>query len=179
MISPTKAALYMKLFAYVAPKGDDWMTHARTLTDLYRQFYRAKRRNSNAILRPLTVAANALLNAHPAYEAELVDIVRGELYGFMDRVGDNRADGYFPKGSTQEGREQAIIAFSEYLVYQLYRDAFGGDRAALRGKQLNLLKNACEVIYLDEQRREWQTKGMPDDEALEGDISDELTSESA
>ncbi len=179
-ISPTKAALYLELFAFVAPKGDDWMTHARHLTDLYRLFYRAKRHNSNAILRPLSLAARALLDAHPhAYQsdANLVDIVRGELHAFLERVNTNRADGYFPKGSTHESREQAVIAFSEYLVYTLYRDAFGGDRAALRGKQLNLLKNACEVVYLDAQRREWQARAGTADDTSDDDLPDEPTSE--
>ena len=37
--------------------------HARELTQLYRQFYRAKRWNSNSILQPVSKTARAILDA--------------------------------------------------------------------------------------------------------------------
>lgn len=155
--SERKAALYLDLVNYLAPKGDDAMTHAQQLTEIYRRFYRAEKTNSNAILRPLTVAARAILDADTRLfdsDEALVEVVRGKLRSFVENVAAHRADGRLPKGSNYESREAAIIEFSNYVVHQVYRQAFAGDRAALRGTQLNLLKNACEAIYLDAQRKE-------------------------
>jgi len=152
-----KAALYLNLVHYLAPKGDQDMTHARQLTELYRRFYRAEKLNSNAILRPLTVAARAVLDADTRLfddDEALYEAVRGKLRSFIENVANNRADGRLPKGSTFEIREAAIQEFSGYLVHNIYRKAFSGDRSAFRGAQLNLLKNACEAIYLDERRKE-------------------------
>jgi CRISPR-associated protein Csc3 len=84
----------------------------------------------------------------------LEEAVYGKLCSFLENVAHGRADGRLPKGSNHESRDAALREFSHYIVYDVYRKAFGGDRAALRGKQLNLLKNACEALYLDEQRKE-------------------------
>ena len=144
-----KAGIYLDLMRYLAPKGSP-MTHARNLTALYRRFYRAEKFNSNSLLRPLDVAAKAVLKADPrGFDSDdaLREIVFGELRSFIDRVSSDRADGRLPKGSNPESREAAIHEFSAYLVDTYYRTAFGGDRAAFRGIQFNLLKNACEAIY--------------------------------
>lgn len=137
------------------------MTHAQELTRLYRQFYRVSSFRPNAILRPLTVAAKAILDADPLAYAEpqaLIELVHGELHKMLQRIENNQIDGYFPKGSTRESRDEAIAAFSTYLVHDVYVHAYGEDRSAFRGRQINLLKNACEVIYLAEQRREKQER---------------------
>ncbi|MFP4440697.1 MAG: type I-D CRISPR-associated protein Cas10d/Csc3 [Chloroflexaceae bacterium] len=169
-IGGAKAALYLDLFTYLAPGGDPAMTHAQELTRRYRQFYRVNSFRSNAILRPLSVAAKAMLDADPYAYAEapaLIELIHGELHKMLQRIESNQIDGYFPKGSTRESRDEAIAAFSAYLVNDVYVKAYGEDRSAFRGRQLNLLKNACEVIYLAEQRREKQERaaqGEPVDE---------------
>jgi CRISPR-associated protein Csc3 len=168
-----KAALYVDLvYRYLHGKECRDMTHAQELTARYRRFYRAEKLNSNAILRPLSVAASAVLEADPrlfASDEALEEVVRGELRSFMDRVMNNRADGRLPKGSTHETREEAIGAFSAYVVREIYRGAFAGDRAALRGKQLNLLKNACEALYLDAWRNERSEERV--EEKTQGEIN--------
>jgi hypothetical protein len=35
-----------------------------------------------------------------------------------------------------------------------------GDTSALRGKQLNLLSNACEAIYREEQAKYWAKRNQ-------------------
>ena len=84
------------------------MSHARQLVDLYRQFYRASRYNSNSILRPIAVAARTILNADPRLfdRPDLTDAVRGELAAFMDRAKTGRAEGRLAPGSTAESRER-------------------------------------------------------------------------
>ena len=61
---------------------------------------------------------------------------------------------YFPKGSSAGSREQAMRAFSDYFVRRVFQEALRGDKSALRGKQLNLLKNACEAVYHDMEAQE-------------------------
>ena len=162
-----KAHLYLQMIEpLIALKGGDPMSHARTLTELYMQFYRAKRRNSNSILRPISIASQAILEADPRlFDPEgLTEAVRGELRDFMDRVQSNRADGRLAPGSNWESREAAMRQFAEYFVSTVFIETLRGDKSALRGKQLNLLKNACEVIYRDAATQEWRDKQAPEEE---------------
>lgn len=162
-----RAQLYLQyiqvLDALHAPEGGINMSHAQELTTLYRQFYRhafGGKLNSNKILRPIDIASKAILNADPRLFGSregLVEVVHAEVYSFMDRVEKGSADGRFPKGSDRSNREAAMQAFSEYFAGEIYWDALNHDPAALRGKQLNLLKSACELVYRvadNEERRQ-------------------------
>jgi CRISPR-associated protein Csc3 len=162
-----KAHVYLQLASVLTIlKGGHSMSRAQTLTSRYMQFYRAKRRNSNSILRPISIAARAILEADPRlFDRDgLIEAVRGELRDFMDRVGTGRADGRYAPGSTWETREAAMRQFAEYFVGDIFVDTLRGDKSALRGKQLNLLKNACEVIYRDAAAEEWNKKQAADEE---------------
>lgn len=175
-----KARLYLHYQALLAAtaliqEGEDNMSHARMLTELYRRFYRAKpRASSNSILRPLTIAAHAVLTADRRIYGDadgLSEIVRGELRGFVDRVASRRADGYVPRIEVDGKKlvdEDAIRQFADYFVKVLFFDTLRGDVSALRGRQLNLLKNACEVIYRDLDAQYWAERGAtmePDEES--------------
>jgi CRISPR-associated protein Csc3 len=184
-----KAALYLQYFRYLdaVPRGgtgshepgkeDPTMSYARQLTELYRQFYRAERiSKSNAILRPISIAADAILTANPrlfpVYDDDpsaLIEVVQGKLRSFIENVSLGRADGRLPKGSTRESRDAAILAFSEFFVITIFQKALGGNQAALRGKQLNLLKNACEVLYIDQWRRERPEQRVEDESSANTD----------
>ena len=160
-ITTDKARLYLQLVDILdALKGGHSMSHAKELTTLYMRFYRAERRNSNSILRPISIAAQAILKADARlFDREgLVEAVRGELRDFMDRVGTGRADGRYPRGSDPVSREEAMREFAEYFVGTIFYDTLRADKSALRGKQLNLLKNACEVIYVDAVAQEWRDR---------------------
>jgi CRISPR-associated protein Csc3 len=153
-----KAHLYLSYAEdYLADERRNPMSHARELTTLYRRFYRARRYNSNSILRPLHIAAGTLLTADrrlfDSPEA-LTELVFGEL---RRRVSKLQSDGlaFFPRGSTWEERESAMRQFTDYLVNQVYLGAMKGDPSALRGKQLNMLGSACEAIYRDESAKDW------------------------
>ena len=87
-----------------------------------------------------------------------MEAVRGELRDFMDRVGTGRADGRYAPGSDAANREAAIRLFAEYFVSTIFYDTLRADKSALRGKQLNLLKNACEVLYVDASAQEWRER---------------------
>ena len=153
------------------------MSHARQLTELYRQFYRHKRRNSNSYLRPVTVASRAILDADPRLfgdKESLTEVVYGEVRGFVERVANSSADGRLSPRINDETpaeamnrRFAAVKAFAAYFVGTIYFDVLGGDMAALRGKQLNLLKNTCEIIYLDAEAAYWQERNAAPDETEE------------
>lgn len=173
-----KAALYVDLVKRYLKDGSKRMSHPHELVRLYRQFYRHKgKANANSVLRPLSEAAGVILDANLRLFADdqaLVTAVRGRLEKFIENVGRGTADGTVPvwlygKEQVREGLAAAVDAFARYFVLTIYADVFRRDRAALAGKQLNLLKNACESIYMAEQRREWrerneQPETAPDDE---------------
>ncbi|MGQ9683440.1 MAG: type I-D CRISPR-associated protein Cas10d/Csc3, partial [Anaerolineae bacterium] len=150
------AAKAREYLAYVQfLDGGEAMSHAQELTRLYRQFYRARRYNSNSVLRPISIAARAVLDADPRlFDREgLIEAVVGELRSFAERA-QREGLAYLPRGSTHAQRDEAMRAFARYFVETLFYGVFRGDRSALRGRQLNLLKGACEVIYQDESARD-------------------------
>lgn len=157
--------------AYLNAWGEEGKTmgHARQLVDLYRQFYRASRYNSNSILRPIAVAARTILNADLRLfdRPDLTDAVRGELAAFMDRAKTGRAEGRLAPGSTAESREEAMRRFAEYFVGTIFYETFRQDVAALRGRQLNLLRSACEVLYQDAAARDRQDRQAMEEQAQE------------
>jgi CRISPR-associated protein Csc3 len=154
------------------------MSHARELVALSRQFYRAKGYRSNNILRPLSVAAKAVLSIDPRLfgtQEDVTEVVRGELDAFMKRVQHDahglpspREKEETPQEAAQR-REAYRQRFAEYFVGTVFYEALHGDMAALRGKQLNLLKNAYEVCYLDAVRHDRQAGKTTDEEAEEID----------
>jgi CRISPR-associated protein Csc3 len=142
------------------------MSHARELTTLYRRFYRARRSNSNSILRPISVAARTILEANPRMFVDqdgLAEAVYGTVRSFIERA-YRESLAFPPKGSTRESQEAAMREFAAYFVNVVFYTAFRGDRSALRGKQLNLIKNACEAIYRDEAARDWADRELDNGE---------------
>lgn len=164
-----KAAIYINLVDDYIGKGDDNMSHARELVTRYRRFYRhgKGRLNSNAILRPIREAADTLLDANLRLfddDAALRELVGGRLKQSLEGVSRPGSSGAAPNWlypdpkTRKEQMDAAVDDFAAYFVDTIYRKVFAGNRAALAGKQLNLLKNACEAIYIAEQRREWQER---------------------
>ncbi|GAB4551246.1 MAG: hypothetical protein OHK0023_17930 [Anaerolineae bacterium] len=153
---------------FFTEQGDDSMTHAKRLVELYRGFYRAKNiANNNSILRPISVVSDALLVADARLfdtTEALIEVAYGELYRFMQRVASGAADGRLPKGIPPKDREDAMRAFCTYFVTEIFVGIYRKDVSALRGKQLNLLRSACEVIYRDMQAQEWRERGKDADE---------------
>lgn len=153
------------------------MSYAKQLVEAYRGFYRAKSvKNANSILRPLSVVADALLVADMRLFSDtqsLVELSYGELYRFMDRVEKGSADGRFPKGVSIPEREAAMRTFCTLFVKEVFVGIFNRDVSSLRGRQLNLLKSACEALYRDAQNQEWAERGGEPD--AEDDSSEETT----
>lgn len=143
------------------------MNHPQKLTELYRTFYRANKRynpKANAVLKPIDLAADVILKAESSFFTgeTLVAAVAAEIFKLMDRVRGKRADGYAPI-SDREAERQAILAFSDYFVLEVFEKAFAGDRARLAGRQLNLIRNTCEFLYRIEQDKENQAENAQSD----------------
>ena len=176
-IPEAKARQYLAYASYLSNGGMD-MSHARELALRYRRFYRARRYNSNSILRPLSIAARAILEADSRLfdQAGLVEAVVGELRSFSERA-QREGLAFFPRGSTHESREAAMRDFAGYMVNEVFFKALRGDRSALRGRQLNLLKSACEVVYRDESARDRSERELVEDATSTAEADSPTTEE--
>lgn len=133
------------------------INHPRKLTELYRLFYRANKRynpKSNAVLKPIAVAASTLLKADLSFQDDaLVDVVAAEVFKLMDRVHSSTAEGRWVFRNREEERE-AVLEFARYFVIEVFQGSFAGDRARLAGRQLNLISDTCEFLYRLENDKE-------------------------
>ncbi len=156
---------YTAIFSEISHDGGNDMHRAKELVRLYSQFYRAKRpfqASSYTLLRPVDIVADTLLNADRRLfdeEEALIDVARGQLH---DRLESSETNAVFIQGRNSE---EQMRQFCTFFVHDIFLGVFKGDVAALRGKQLNLLRSACEVIYLDEQRKKWAERDQDPDAA--------------
>lgn len=143
------------------------LNHPQKLTDLYRQFYRASKRynpKSNAVLKPIDVAKDTILNADPSFRQEtLVIAVAAEVAKLMDRVRSSTAEGRWVLRQREEER-QVVLAFARYFVMDVFEDTFAGDRARLAGRQINLIRDTCEFLYRLADDQENQDRAKTDEE---------------
>jgi CRISPR-associated protein Csc3 len=134
------------------------LNHPKKLTDLYRRFYRANKRynpKSNAVLKPVDIAAETILKAESSvFQGEtLVVAVAAEVFKLMDRVHSSTAEGRWIMSKREEER-QAVLDFAKYFVVEVFDNSFAGDRARLAGRQLNLIRDTCEFLYRLEDDKE-------------------------
>jgi CRISPR-associated protein Csc3 len=180
-----RRAVYFDFYLRFDPEGEA-MSHVQELVRRYREFYRAKRRNakSNAILKPIEVAARALEETRKsggvyASPEALTEAVAAEVSALMSRVRSRTAegkptfafiDGRWRRALTPEQERQKAYEFAEYFVKELFIKEYSGDRTRLTGKQLNLLKSACEFLYRradDEEKPNLPADEPEDIEAIE------------
>ncbi|MCT7985952.1 type I-D CRISPR-associated protein Cas10d/Csc3 [Laspinema sp. A4] len=146
------------------------LNHPKQLTELYREFYRANKRynpKANAVLKPIDIAADTILKADPSFQGEaLVMVVAAEVFKLMDRVHSSTAEGRWIFKNREEER-QAILKFAEYFVMEVFEKSFGGDRARLAGRQLNLIRDTCEFLYRladDQENKDYSSKSKENSE---------------
>lgn len=150
-------------------RGSRGGTIFRQLVDAYRGFYRADDfKNSNSIVRPINVVAQAIADAVPlkCFQGEtkeetaeaLYEVAYGALYHFMSRVAKGAAEGRFPAKSVDVERDEAMMRFTTLFLDKVFlsANAFNGDIAMLRSPQMENLKNACAKLYRELQYSEWR-----------------------
>ncbi len=140
------------------------LNHPKELTIRYREFYRAKSgypMKANAILKPIDEAASIILNADNAICSgdALIHLVAARISKLMDRVHSSTAEGrWIFSGKERDKEREKIIEFSTYFVKDVFQNAFGGDRARLAGRQLNIIRDTCEFLYRLEEDKEYQKR---------------------
>jgi CRISPR-associated protein Csc3 len=127
------------------------LNHPKTLTELYRKFYRANKRynpKSNAVLKPIDIASETILKAElSVFQGEtLAAAVAAEVFKLMDRVHSSTAEGRWVV-SNREKERQLVLEFASYFVFEVFEKCFAGDRARLAGRQINLIRDTCEFLY--------------------------------
>jgi CRISPR-associated protein Csc3 len=150
--------------------------HPKKLTELYRQFYRAKSSKgkpmkSNAILKPIDEAADTIIKADKEFfhGEVLVDAVAAKIFKLMERVHNSTAEGRWVIAHRDQERE-AILEFARYFVQEVFEKSFASDRARLAGRQLNLIKDTCEFLYRLENDKERRDKAKkPNDDMSDDD----------
>lgn len=146
---------YVFYLRNIAKQGEDkTMDMIEALVDGYATFYRAGARSAYARLRPLSLAAEVVLDAPPELgRADLMLQIEGRIHAFLDGVRDHTTQGYIPKGAYSDGeREGPIEAFAKLFVTEVFEGYCKGDRSLLR-KRLNALKNGAEAIYIKKYAR--------------------------
>lgn len=149
---------YLEFYKFIEPEQKH-MNHPRRMTELYRRFYRAKSHfaKANAVLKPIDIAADALLKADRALftqtDGALVDLVAAELNALLQRVHRSEAEGRWVVSNSEEERS-LVREFAEYFVNELFLGALKGDSARLAGAQLNLLRDTCDTLYREMDDRE-------------------------
>lgn len=149
------------------------LNHPQKLTELYRRFYRANRRynpKSNAVLKPIEIAAETILKAElSVFHGEtLVAAVAAEVFKLMDRVHSSTAEGRWIMSKREEER-QAVLDFARYFVVEIFEKSFAGDRARLAGRQLNLIRDTCEFLYRLEDDQENSARDEQSTESADDD----------
>ena len=143
------------------------LNHPKNLTELYRQFYRAKSSKgkpikANAILKPIDEAADVILKADNAISDDLTSLVAARLFKLMDRVRSQTAEGRYVIKEREQEREK-ILDFAKYFVKNVFEESFESDRARLAGRQLNIIRDTCEFLYrleMDKERRQRQVQPL-------------------
>jgi CRISPR-associated protein Csc3 len=124
------------------------------LVDHYAAFYRAKGRAAHARLRPLSLAAEAVLDSPPVLDREsLRSQVEGSILATLDRIANQGAEGWIPSEAWPEAERQRLVKeFAEYFLSKVFEEYCRGDRATLR-QRLNRLKNGAEAVYVQKYTR--------------------------
>lgn len=139
------------------------MNHPKRLVELYRAFYRAdKMYNPSArkSIQPLFLANEVICTSISTMRDPdfLRDAVAGRIAKLMAQIrGGGDALGRWVCSSRSEERE-AILAFADYLVSEVFYNSFSGDIGKYSGKQRGYLEDTCEFIYRSLQDQENKEK---------------------
>jgi CRISPR-associated protein Csc3 len=82
-------------------------------------------------------------------------------------VRSSNADGRWIISGRDEER-LAVVEFAKYFVVEVFEKTFAGDRARIAGRQLNLLRDTCELLYRlenDQENKEYEANKKPGEPA--------------
>ncbi len=141
--------LITNYYREIVGEGGESMGMIEGLVDRYAAFYRAKGRAAYARLRPLSLAAEVVLDSPPELEdADLQLQIEGRINAMLDGVRDRVTEGWIPQGAWLDAERQPLVeAFAAYFLEEVFVNYCHRDRATLRAR-LNLLKNGAEAVYV-------------------------------
>lgn len=155
-MSPSMAERLLSYYRFITAyyrdivgEGGERMGMIEGLVDRYAAFYRAKGRAAYARLRPLSLAAEVVLDSPPELEAADLQLqIEGRINAMLDGVRDRMTEGWIPQGAWSDTERQPLVeAFAAYFLEEVFRKYCNRDRATLRAR-LNLLKNGAEAVYV-------------------------------
>ena len=158
-------ALVDDLFAYYQFLSDyyqeDEMAMIQGLVDRYAKFYRASGFAAYARLRPLGVAADAVIDSPPQTAPEdLKLMIEGQLLELTDRIMSRQADGFIPaEGRSQEVRKALIEDFAQYFLDEVFYKYAQGERALLR-KHIGKIRDGAEAYYVKNYSKKKESENV-------------------
>lgn len=167
---PTVVTRYLTLFDVLQQvRKEEQMGMFQELVDRYYTFYRPKGFKSHSIVRPISEAVTATLNADKELaEEDLILEIIGALKGIQERVHTGQAKGFAPLGGHDE--VAAIRQFVEYFYHDVFLKYCRGERALLR-ERANRIKYGCEAYYLETyapRKKANAQKGQEEPESTQG-----------
>jgi CRISPR-associated protein Csc3 len=146
-------------------EGGSKMGLIEALVDKYASFYRARGRAAFGRLRPISLAADVILDSPPELDRESLQLqIEGRIFAMLDGVRDRVTEGWIPKGAWTDAERQPFVEdFARYFLEDIFDGYCHKDRALLRTR-LNLLKNGCEAIYVKKygMKQTTEKEGTPD-----------------
>lgn len=153
------------LFAYYQFFSDyyqeDEMALIQGLVDRYAKFYRASGFAAYARLRPLGVAADAVIDSPPQTDPEDLELmIEGQLLELTDRILNRQAEGFIPaEGRSLEVRKALIEDFAEYFLNEVFYQYAQGDRALLR-KHIGKIRDGAEAYYVKNYSKKKESENV-------------------
>lgn len=123
------------------------MNYPEELTSRMAAFYRSKKKGTDAVVRPLTIAAKILLSVENLRmsEDELKLAIASQNAELMSQIRSGQAKGLCVLAEGKEERE-AIAEFARFFVDEFFLKACQGRRDLLTGNKFKLVKRSCEWI---------------------------------
>ena len=117
--------------------GGDKMSLIEGIAERCFNFYGpADRFTPHSVLRVISLVEDVIINSEPTIDpTDLKWQAHGEVHNLMQRVKNNRAQGYAPLRSRPQEESEAIVGLIDYFYQEVFTDYFKGQRAILRARR--------------------------------------------
>lgn len=138
--------------------GGDKMSLIEGIAERCFNFYGpADRFTPHSVLRVISLLEDVIINSKPTIDpTDLKWQAHGEIHNLMQRVKNNRAQGYAPLRSRPQEESEAIVELIAYFYKEVFTDYCEGQRAILRAQRnrFNAGINAWYQVNWEQFRKE-------------------------
>ena len=138
--------------------GGDKMSLIEGIAQKCFNFYGpADRFTPHSVLRVISLVEDVIINSIPTIDpTDLKWQAHGEVHNLMQRVKNNRAQGYAPLRSRPPEESKAIVELIDYFYQEVFTDYCKGQRAILRAQRnrFNAGINAWYQVNWEQFRKE-------------------------